>query len=318
MPPRKERARIKLLILQCQLNVCKVNTWKAFCNNGLFSKRAGFLIFTCYSDDYSLGRMCSAVNQRYAAQHGYHFEQEVLSFKEMLATIQPRTHCTWYKVHKLNRLLADQDRLLRDNIRYIVWIDADAVVVNNSVTLEEVVDRAEGRDLILAEDMHPGCLVNAGVLLVRVGQWSRSLWRDVWESEQSKRFHDVFFYEQSALLAHLKSRNEGLGAVNPFHSYAGGPKLKLFPHVAALPMQSLNTNIDAFIDADGKTNTTDPGKNSNSKGDLVHAEFIFHAAGNIRGGKLQALTAVLRGHGVNLTGIEVSEFHLNRHDSNKK
>lgn len=81
-------------------------------------------------------------------------------------------------------------------------------------------------------------------MLVRVSEWSRQLWREVWES----RKHDtVTFYEQSALLQRLRAKREGLemvGEEQPFHSYLpGAPKgVKLFAHVAVLPHLELNTN----------------------------------------------------------------------------
>ncbi len=64
-------------------------------------------------------------------------------------------------------------------------------------------------DLIIAEDMHPGCLVNAGVMLIRLSQWSLDLWQDIWSSDKSKRYHNVYYYEQSALIKCLKLREEG-------------------------------------------------------------------------------------------------------------
>jgi hypothetical protein len=81
-------------------------------------------------------------------------------------------------------------------------------------------------------------------MLVRVSEWSRQLWREVWES----RKHDtVTFYEQSALLQRLRAKREGLEMVvdeQPFHSYLPGAQkgVKLFAHVAVLPHLELNTN----------------------------------------------------------------------------
>lgn len=86
-------------------------------------------------------------------------------------------------------------------------------------------------------------------MLVRVSEWSRQLWREVWES----RKHDtVTFYEQSALLQRLRAKREGLemvGEEQPFHSYLpGAPKgVKLFAHVAVLPHLELNTNRSCAV-----------------------------------------------------------------------
>ena len=78
-------------------------------------------------------------------------------------------------------------------------------------------------ELVVGEDVTQCCLVNAGVLLVRVSEWSLALWRDVWEAPSSEKFHNARFHEQSSLLKQLNARHEGLGRVKPFHSFLGGP-----------------------------------------------------------------------------------------------
>lgn len=70
----------------------------------------GVLIFTAFSSNYAAGHVCAAVNSRYAALHGYGWLAEVLPHELMLDTIAPRGHCSWYKVHLINRLLADPVR----------------------------------------------------------------------------------------------------------------------------------------------------------------------------------------------------------------
>ena len=51
----------------------------------------------------------------------------------MMEDIFPRKHCTWYKVHMLLRLLEDEDMLIKKRINYILWLDADAVVIHHEV-----------------------------------------------------------------------------------------------------------------------------------------------------------------------------------------
>jgi len=104
--------------------------------------------------------------------------------------------------------------------------------------------------------------------MVRVSDWSIRLWNDVWFSDASSKYHDVCFYEQSALIRMLKSRGEGLNQVKPFHSYAqeksksgransskdrnanrlepssNKSNVKLFAHVAVFTRSSFNTNIE--------------------------------------------------------------------------
>ena len=91
-----------------------------------------------------------------------------------------------------------------------------------------------------------GCLVNAGVMLVRVSEWSKQLWTEVWECN---KYDNVTFYEQSALLQRLRAKREGLEMTSdrenqPFHSYLPGSfkGTKLFAHVSVLTHLELNTN----------------------------------------------------------------------------
>jgi hypothetical protein len=269
------------------------------------------LLFTAYTTDYIVGNACSQVNRMYAERHGYEFHCDVLSYEDMLAAIAPRQFCGWYKVAMICRFLANKEALHRRKIGYIMWIDADAVVVNHAMKVEELLSRAEQRgtykgmlfqwvpniaktksnnaktyvDLIIAEDIHPCCLINTGVLLIRLSDWSASLWADVWAAQ---RYFDVFFYEQSALMRCLKKRHEGLHDVQPFHSYVrGGPMGdKLFPHVCVVPHLDLNSNrcrgltVDIHASATEGNRRVDTSDNANTEEEM--AGYIFHCAGNRR------------------------------------
>lgn len=200
------------------------------------------LLFTAYSKDYSIGYLCEHVNRMYANRHGFQFRSFVAPYKDMIDELKPRTHCTWYKILMLRRLLEEMLATQNShNILYIMWIDADAVVIDHSISLKDIIARAHHRDLIIAEDMNPGCLVNAGVLLIRVSEWSRMLWQKVWECNN---YDTVTFYEQSALIRTLKGIREGLNHIIPFHSYLpNGPSGdKLFAHVCVLPHLDFNSN----------------------------------------------------------------------------
>jgi hypothetical protein len=194
----------------------------------------------------------------------------------MLNLVAPRTFLGWYKVLMLQKYLCDSERRRRlevDGVAWLVWIDADAVVISHETCILSVLARAEGRELVIGEDTSPCCLVNSGVLAVRVCDWSAALWSETWEC---RKYFDVKFYEQSALIKCLKKRREGLELVSPFHSHVvGGPQAdKLFPHVCVLHMSAFNSNVD-------------------EDGAFGSAEFIFHAVGK---SKLSMLTGTLARH----------------------
>ena len=176
------------------------------------------LILMAYSSDYTIGSVCEAVNRHYATRHGYSFECVVQSYEDMLSVIAPRTHCTWYKVYLINSLLHSQGHS-HTQYKFILWIDADAIVIDHSVTIEDIIfnrvsecssDKYEegvdgiskysssdecssdvvAPDLIVSTDMSEGssCPLNCGVLLIRVSEWSVQLWKDVWEHPSSLKY----------------------------------------------------------------------------------------------------------------------------------
>jgi len=199
------------------------------------------LMVTAYSDDYTIGSLCEKVNRCYAEKHSYEFLSEVLPLSAMSEAIAPKKHCTWYKIALLKKLFADVSYLESKQIQYIMWIDADAIVVDHSTRLTDIIDRCGGRDLIIAEDMNAGCLINAGVFMLRTTRWSRSFINDVWDCV---KYDDVTYYEQSAIIRVLRSNKEDLDSVSPFHSYLphAVQGIKLFPHTAVLPLAEFNSN----------------------------------------------------------------------------
>lgn len=218
-------------------------------------------ILTAYTADYTLGKLCSPINRAYAAKHGYTFIEKIIERPE-------ERHPTWAKVQLLNELMID------DSFDYILWIDADAVVIRQDRSLDELIQVVPSTsELIIGEDVTESCLVNAGVLLVKVSDWSRNLWTDVWASEQSRKYYHRKFHEQSSLLKQLNMRQEQLTLVSPFHSFRGGPEVKHFPHVTVMPRHAFN---------------------SNKPDQIENIEFIFHAAGKLPLGKKETVINVIK------------------------
>ena len=199
------------------------------------------LIVTAYSDDYTIGTLCEKVNRSYATLHGYEFHSEVLPLDEMSVAIAPKKHCAWYKIALLKKLFADVDQLRAKKIQYIMWVDADAIIVDHTIKLADIVSRCGSRDLIIAEDMNTGCQLNSGVFMLRTTRWSRDLLNDVWNCA---KYNDRTFYEQSTMVRVLNTKKEDLDSVTPFHSYLPNAYtgVKLFPHTAVLPLAEFNSN----------------------------------------------------------------------------
>ena len=165
-----------------------------------------FTVCTAYSDNYTIGQLCSAINKEYCAVHGYEFVEDTQTYDEMLKRVAPKTFCGWYKIYQLLRLVESRlSEPCSNLVEYLVWIDADAVVINRSITLESLVREAEWKDLIIAKDSNASCLLNSGVMLLRVCEWSRELLLEV---NQVQKYYHKHFFEQSAIEKVLKKRQE--------------------------------------------------------------------------------------------------------------
>ncbi len=116
------------------------------------------------------------------------------------------------------------------------------MVIDPSIRLEELIHKFNHKDLIIAEDIHLGCPINAGVLLIKVSQWSRLLWKAVWECH---KYDTKTYYEQSALVHVLKKFGECLNLKysEPLKSFSrSNPNDALyFPHVCVVPHHQLNS-----------------------------------------------------------------------------
>eukprot|EP00392_Amoebophrya_sp_AT5.2_P014558 g14718.t1 len=297
-----------------------------------------FDLLTAYTDDdyRVVGDLCASVNAAYAARHGYHFSAVVRPKREMLDVVGSRGHPTWFKVWLFLQWLQDVSTALpspseqrRGEQRYLVWLDADAAVVDFPSTLEKIVTEANFRDLIIAEDMHTGNLVNCGVIFIKSSLFSRTLWESVWNLKRThratkeRRYFDRPFYEQTALQKVLK----GLGEFADFfvgdvdvekwggwHSFVAAAgvcegegeqrrpdDLKLFAHTCVYPMHRLNSNITdeslSLLEGGRQPKGTSFRANGARKNRHRRTEFIFHAAGSTSS-KLALIQGMLRSRGL--------------------
>ena len=211
-----------------------------------------FLILMAYSDDYAPGPICEALARKYCELHGHDFACIVAPASDMLAKISPRTNLTWFKIPLL------QTYLKKEEYDYVVWVDADAAIVHPERDVFASLAKAyPDKDLIISEDLTPACLINCGVMMFRSTHWTKFIVDSVWNCH--KRYHKVRQFEQSALQKLLVAREQLDQIADPFHSFRGGPGVKLTRRTAVLPRGVINTQVDS------------------------EASFIFHAIGSTRG-----------------------------------
>ncbi|RYG98319.1 hypothetical protein EON65_51580, partial [archaeon] len=258
-------------------------------------------LLTAYSHDYTVGKLCASVNRCYAESKGYGFLCEEFDCDVVSALITPKLHFTWYKVYLLLAVMKElvSERVEEGRCGYLMWIDADALVVDNTQHLESLIYEANYHDLIIAEDMHVGNLLNAGIFLLKVNDWSVHFLQDVYGHT---KYNTVPFYEQSAMIHVLKRYKERVlcRPPQPFHTYITGcMDVKFGRHIAIFPTCRLNSN-EGVDKADVEHYSTLNGTpiNSNTAIEMTHESnndssnllsptslssspkiFIFHAAG---------------------------------------
>ena len=122
--------------------------------------------------------------EAYAARHGYDLRLET----RLLAPERPPA---WSKVALVRELLESYDEVL--------WIDADAIFLDISKDIGELV--RPGKDLYLVEHLYEQDdswrSANTGVFLVRSTRWSRRFLDRVWAAE---RYVDHPWWENAAVL----------------------------------------------------------------------------------------------------------------------
>ena len=153
--------------------------------------------------------------QSYASRHGYGCHREVF------AVSNPR-HPVWVKISAIRQALK------RSEIRWILWMDADAVVMNQEQKIEVLLH--PDADLIIGSD-HNG--TNAGIMLIRVCDWSRRFfdavdflgnpgYNDNWAGDRleqaclrhllktfPEQTHHVYLAEQHVLNSYLENYQDG-------------------------------------------------------------------------------------------------------------
>jgi hypothetical protein len=94
---------------------------------------------------------------------------------------------------------------------WLLMIDMDAFVMNTSITLQSITEAAkEGRgsqplDMIIAKDCNG---INAGVLLLRMSEWSLDFLNLVWETFNPEIPNMNAWWEQAAIIHLLKNSAE--------------------------------------------------------------------------------------------------------------
>lgn len=133
----------------------------------------------------------------YAKKHGYYFIEDESIY------IEGAKEIPWYKILLILKYL--------DKYDYIVWMDADLLVMNNEIKLEDIIEKYSNYSIICGNCPR---MINTGMLFVKNNDFSKQFLMDVFNnvydpaSDPSERYYN---YEQGSFINlwdknHLESK----------------------------------------------------------------------------------------------------------------
>jgi hypothetical protein len=125
-------------------------------SRSISARRPALAIVTLYDKNFSsVGKLTAARMRRYAELQGYRFV-------EHRSTLDGTRSAPW------NKILAAQQALATARVKWVLWLDADAVVMNFDFRLESLI--VDGADAIFASDFNG---LNSSAFLIRNCDWSK-------------------------------------------------------------------------------------------------------------------------------------------------
>lgn len=182
---------------------------------------------------YDYAAYSLAINAAFAEMHGY--QMKILSPETM--SQHDRMDERWNKVMiLLNAISGAPINYLSGwakDKEYVVWMDADLVVVDMNFAFESIVSAYPDKDIIISEDPYPDeifSVANTGCVIVRNSEWSRRFLRAWWSTPQER----LGAWDQhifTKLYTDVEA-NMGLGDVQS--------------HIQLLPADAINTRRPAI------------------------------------------------------------------------
>ncbi len=105
--------------------------------------------------------------QEYAAKHGYHLFDE----SRNLDTNRPPS---WSKIKAVQRLLTEE------HCDWVFWLDADTVIMNSAVRIEDFLPLSDQDFIVTPEKLDQ---INAGAWLIRNTPWAHEFLETWWNME---------------------------------------------------------------------------------------------------------------------------------------
>lgn len=159
-----------------------------------------------WTQNLQYAQYTKAINEKYCTEKQYQYFIETDDNK-ILSELKGRAH-TWYKPKLILEVLE------KKNPDYVLFLDADAIVCNNSYRIKDFI--IEGYDCIVTQDYGPS-IMNAGVLLFKNTEWTKEFLNKWWNisdtltgpnNEKAGYYHDALWHDQTCF-GHLYNNEEG-------------------------------------------------------------------------------------------------------------
>jgi len=140
----------------------------------------------------------------YAARHGYHFTEAFLSPEN-----ENLGHPSWQKLWWIEQAITA--KRASDPGTWLCWVDADTVVTNRRLPLEDFVRMHAATWLIVSKDWSDGDSPwSAGVMLIRACAEAGMFF---WEAQRRVEYMRTACWDQSAMQAVFRDRPELRGGL---------------------------------------------------------------------------------------------------------
>mmetsp|Transcript_18188 Transcript_18188/g.35723 ORF Transcript_18188/g.35723 Transcript_18188/m.35723 type:complete len:394 (-) Transcript_18188:225-1406(-) len=162
------------------LDTSAIELRRAGLPNSMKSSKMKLGIVTFFGNMDPEMRAASIANKEtYAARHGY----DVIVADEDIDKSRP---AAWSKFIILKKYL--------DKYQYLMWMDADALFMNMTIRVEDLID--SHHELFFARDEAD---INSGIFLIRNSEWSKWWLDQAWDQTWLIKGSHPFKYEQRAI-----------------------------------------------------------------------------------------------------------------------
>lgn len=126
----------------------------------------------------------------YAAKHNY----KIVDASDWIDASRPPA---WSKIRAVQRLLTDPEY----DCDWVVWMDADTLIMNSNIKLESLLPSDESANLVITEDH--SFLYSSGVWMMRKSDWSLAFLEEWWNSKGYVRSAGLSLSGDNAAFGHL-------------------------------------------------------------------------------------------------------------------